>query len=92
MEAINCRLTGNLSKRRRRRCRGSGRVGRRAPSGAGAGRGRRAVCVTDHGGAGGPRPAALVKRARRIRATARLKAIRPPGGRRARLAAASSTP
>ncbi|OWR51624.1 hypothetical protein KGM_200596 [Danaus plexippus plexippus] len=45
-------------------------------------RGVRAVCVTDHGGAGGPRPAALVKRARRIRAAARLKAIRPPSGGR----------
>ncbi|CAK1541896.1 unnamed protein product [Leptosia nina] len=68
MAAINCRFTGNLSKR----VVASGR----------AGRGRRgAVCVTDHGGAGGLRPAAFVKRGRRIRRTPRLKAIRPPGGR-----------
>ncbi|KAI8421447.1 hypothetical protein MSG28_009504 [Choristoneura fumiferana] len=61
-------------------------------------RDRRAPAVGDGGRAGGvrdgswrrggPRPVALVKRARRIHAAARLKAIRPPSGRRARLAAA----
>lgn len=72
---------------------GGGGAAQGAPGGVrragGPGRGGPgAVCVTDHGGAGGSRPAALVKRTRRMRAAARLKAIRPPGGRRARLAGA----
>ncbi|KAF9422703.1 hypothetical protein HW555_001697 [Spodoptera exigua] len=62
-------------------------ITRRGPSAGGA-----PVCVTDHGGAGGARPAATVKRARRIRAAPRLKAIRPPGLADARLARATPEP
>lgn len=62
MEAINCGFAGNRSSlSQHQACEAHGITACRRGSG------RSAVCVTDHGGAGGPRPSALVKRARRIR-------------------------